>query len=226
MQAYNGEWDIEPYFLSITFEGDSEALLWRYPDDKILQGMELIVPPGFEVAVFRDGHLMDVLHTGCHLPGPRLFPVYRKFYNIPTDGVTPISAELIYLNRQHPLRVDWETHGAIRLKSMASTHIFEATLSGTVEFEIKDTHTFLSSRMGKALLAGTLDQRSFLKEPVHEVIGTLTPALLEEGILTLSPESASDFFFDRVSRPFSSLGLEVVSLEVETVKCTERIEHS
>ncbi len=224
MDLNSYEWDVEPYFLSITYEGEPDAPFWRYPEDKILQGMELIVPPDLEAAILHDGYVLDIIGTGCHLPGPRLFPIYRTFYNIPTDGVTPILAEILYVNRRAPITVDCRARGMLKMTGKDTVHLFEAVLDVRTLWRISNTRALLACEGGRRLDADEDAIISRLRASVKQAIEALLPSLLEEGILSLSKESAARFLSARLSDHLTVPGLSFASISVEALRCTEHIE--
>ncbi len=186
-----------------------DEIIWRYPNEVIKWGAQLIVHE-YEVAVFmRDGKIYDVLGPGRHTLTTQNLPL---LYKLVGGSNSPFKATVIFVSmKQFQGRYGGET----QTRELAPVKYY-----GVYWFKVADPVLFITEVVGGQSLYDTSDVTKFIR------------AYFNEGMMKhLSGYSIVDLFqnLDMVStqvkvkliEDFRRLGLELVDVKIEGVNTTD-----
>ncbi|WP_099210683.1 SPFH domain-containing protein [Thermococcus henrietii] len=186
-----------------------DEIIWRYPNEVIKWGAQLIVHE-YEVAVFmRDGKIYDVLGPGRHTLTTQNLPL---LYKLVGGSNSPFKATIIFVSmKQFQGRYGGET----QTRELAPVKYY-----GVYWFKVADPVLFITEVVGGQSLYDASDVTKFIR------------AYFNEGMMKhLSAYSIVDLFqnLDMVStqvkiklmEDFRRLGLELVDVKIEGVNTTD-----
>ncbi len=186
-----------------------DEIIWRYPNEVIKWGSQLILHE-YEVAVFmRDGKIYDVLGPGRHTLTTQNLPL---LYRLVGGGNSPFKATVIFVStKQFQGRYGGET----QTRELAPIKYY-----GVYWFKVGDPVLFITEVVGGQGLYDAGDVTKFVR------------AYFNENMMKhLSAYSIVDLFqnLDMVStqvkvkllEDFRRLGLELVDVKIEGVNTTD-----
>jgi len=189
-----------------------DDILWKYPNEDITWGAQLIVHE-YEVAVFfRDGKAYDVFNAGRHTLTTLNLPLLtRLFTRIAGFKDRPFKAMVIYIST----RVFNGKYGT----QAQTTELAPLQVHGTFFFKLEDAQLFVNEVVGgqKAYSTEDVDNylRGFLNEKIinelsHYDLLTVFTKLDETAVIVKN--SILDYF--------KRVGLELTDLRFEGIDTT------
>ncbi|WP_456421689.1 SPFH domain-containing protein [Thermococcus sp.] len=186
-----------------------DEIVWRYPNEVIKWGAQLIVHE-YEVAVFmRDGKIYDVLGPGRHTLTTQNLPL---LYKLVGGSKSPFKATIIFVStKQFQGRYGGET----QTRELAPIKYY-----GVYWFKVADPVLFITEVVGGQSLYDASDVTRFIR------------AYFNEGMMKhLSAYSIVDLFQNlemvstqvkvKLMEDFRRLGLELVDVKIEGVNTTD-----
>ncbi|AJC71875.1 zinc finger protein [Thermococcus guaymasensis DSM 11113] len=186
-----------------------DEIIWRYPNEVIKWGAQLIVHE-YEVAVFmRDGKIYDVLGPGRHTLTTQNLPL---LYKLVGGSNSPFKATVIFVSMKE---FQGRYGGETQTRELAPVKYY-----GVYWFKVADPVLFITEVVGGQSLYDAQDVTKFIR------------AYFNEGMMKhLSTYSIVDLFqnLDMVStqvkvklmEDFHRLGLELVDVKIEGVNTTD-----
>jgi membrane protease subunit (stomatin/prohibitin family) len=186
-----------------------DEIIWRYPNEVIKWGAQLIVHE-YEVAVFmRDGKVYDVFGPGRHTLTTQNLPL---LYKLVGGSNSPFKATVIFVSMKE---FQGRYGGETQTRELAPVKYY-----GVYWFKVADPVLFLTEVVGGQSLYDTSDVTKFIR------------GYFNEGMMKhLSSYSIVDLFqnLDMVStqvkvklmEDFRRLGLELVDVKIEGVNTTD-----
>jgi membrane protease subunit (stomatin/prohibitin family) len=190
----------------------AEDIVWRYPDEEIKWGAQLIVHE-YEVAVFfRDGKAYDVFNAGRHELTTRNLPLLTGVLNrIAGFKETPFKAAVIFVST----KVFAGKYGA----QAQTTELAPLKVHGSFWFKVESPQLFVNEVVGgqKAYDTGGVNDflRGFLNEKIIDEISHYD--LLS--VFTRLDET-SVVVKNAIMDYFKRLGLELTDLRFEGIDTT------
>ena len=191
---------------------DSEDIVWRYPNEEITWGAQLIVHE-YEMAVFfRDGKAYDVFGPGRHVLTTLNLPLLSVLFSrIAGYGEKPFKAAVIFIST----KVFSGKYGT----SAQTTELAPLKVFGAFWFKVEDAQLFVNEVIGgqNAYTTGDVNNflRGFLNEKIidelsHYDLVTVFTRLDETSIIVKN--SLTDYF--------KRLGIELSDLRFEGIDTT------
>ncbi|WP_010478487.1 SPFH domain-containing protein [Thermococcus zilligii] len=186
-----------------------DEIIWRYPNEVIKWGAQLIVHE-YEVAVFmRDGKIYDVFGPGRHTLTTQNLPL---LYKLVGGSNSPFKATVIFVSMKE---FQGKYGGETQTRELAPIKYY-----GVYWFKVADPVQFITEVVGGQSLYDAGDVSRFIR------------AYFNEGMMKhLSAYSIVDLFqnLDMVStqvkvklmEDFRRLGLELVDVKIEGVNTTD-----
>jgi len=190
-------------------EGD---MVWRYPNEEIAWGDNLILHE-YEAAVFfRDGKAYDVFRAGRHVLSTANLPLLTKIFSkIAGFGKVPFRATLIFVSLKQ-FQGKFGAQG--QTKEIAPLKFF-----GGFWFRVEEVNLFVNEVVGGQGVYTTDGLQNFLRGYFNErLIDTLSQYSLSDvyGKLDESSLLAKNVLFDA----FSRIGLELIEVKFEGIDTT------
>jgi len=187
-------------------------IVWKYPEENITWGAQLIVKE-YEVAVFfRDGKAYDVFGAGRHTLTTLNLPLLTTILRLITGfGETPFRAQVIFVST----RVVDGKYG-VRAQT---TDLAPLLLHGTFFFKVEDASLFVNEVVGGQKLYVTEDVNNYLRGFLNErIIDEISRYDLTTVFTRL--DETSLVTKNKVLDAFKRIGLDLIDLRFEGVDTT------
>jgi membrane protease subunit (stomatin/prohibitin family) len=190
----------------------ADDIVWRYPNEDITWGAQLIIHE-YEMAVFfRDGKAYDVFGPGRHtlttLNLPLLTGILRRIAGF---GQTPFKATVIFIST----KVFQGKYGA----RAQTTELAPLQVFGGYWFKIEDASLFVNEVIGGQKIYTSGDINNFLRGFLNE---KLIDELSHYDLITVFTrlDETSVIVKNSVADYFKRLGIELTDLRFEGVDTT------
>ena len=189
-----------------------DDILWKYPNEDITWGAQLIVHE-FEVAVFfRDGKAYDVFQAGRHTITTLNLPILtRLLTRIAGFKDKPFKAMVIYIST----RVFNGKYGT----QAQTTELAPLQVHGTFFFKLEDAQLFVNEVVGGQKIYTTEDVNNYLRGFLNEKI---INELSHYDLLTVFTklDETSVIVKNSIQDYFKRVGLELTDLRFEGIDTT------
>jgi membrane protease subunit (stomatin/prohibitin family) len=190
----------------------SEDIVWRYPNEEITWGAQLIVHE-YEMAVFfRDGKAYDVFGPGRHTLTTLNLPVLTRLLTLVAGyGEKPFKAAVIYIST----KVFAGKFGT----SAQTTELAPLKVFGGFWFKIEDAQLFVNEVVGGQNAYATADVNNFLRGYLNEKI---IDELSHYDLITVFTrlDETSVIVKNSLTDYFKRLGIELTDLRFEGIDTT------
>jgi membrane protease subunit (stomatin/prohibitin family) len=190
----------------------SEDIVWRYPNEEITWGAQLIVHE-YEMAVFfRDGKAYDVFGPGRHTLTTLNLPVLTRLLTfIAGYGEKPFKAAVIYIST----KVFEGKFGT----SAQTTELAPLKVFGGFWFKIENAQLFVNEVVGGQNAYATADVNNFLRGYLNEKI---IDELSHYDLITVFTrlDETSVIVKNSLTDYFKRLGIELTDLRFEGIDTT------
>jgi membrane protease subunit (stomatin/prohibitin family) len=190
----------------------ADDIVWRYPNEDITWGAQLIIQE-YEMAVFfRDGKAYDVFGPGRHtlttLNLPLLTGILRRLAGF---GQTPFKATVIFIST----KVFQGKYGA----RAQTTELAPLQVFGGYWFKIEDASLFVNEVIGGQKIYTSTDINNFLRGFLNE---KLIDELSHYDLITVFTrlDETSVIVKNSVADYFKRLGIELTDLRFEGIDTT------
>jgi membrane protease subunit (stomatin/prohibitin family) len=190
----------------------SEDIVWRYPNEDITWGAQLIVHE-YEMAVFfRDGKAYDVFGPGRHTLTTLNLPILTRLLTLVAGfGERPFKAAVIYIST----KVFEGKFGT----SAQTTELAPLKVFGGFWFKIEDAQLFVNEVVGGQNAYSTADVNNFLRGYLNEKI---IDELSHYDLITVFTrlDETSVIVKNSLTDYFKRLGIELTDLRFEGIDTT------
>jgi membrane protease subunit (stomatin/prohibitin family) len=190
----------------------AEDILWRYPDEEITWGAQLIVHE-YEVAVFfRDGKAYDLFNAGRHVLTTLNLPVLSGLLRrLAGYGEKPFKATVIFVST----KVFAGKYGT----QAQTTELAPLKVHGTFWFKVENAQLFVNEVVGGQQAYATEDVNNYLRGFLNEKI---IDELSHYDLLTVFTrlDETSVAVKNAILDYFKRAGLELTDLRFEGIDTT------
>jgi membrane protease subunit (stomatin/prohibitin family) len=190
----------------------AEDILWRYPDEEITWGAQLIVHE-YEVAVFfRDGKAYDLFNAGRHVLTTLNLPVLSGLLRrLAGYGEKPFKATAIFVST----KVFAGKYGT----QAQTTELAPLKVHGTFWFKVENAQLFVNEVVGGQQAYATEDVNNYLRGFLNEKI---IDELSHYDLLTVFTrlDETSVAVKNAILDYFKRAGLELTDLRFEGIDTT------
>jgi membrane protease subunit (stomatin/prohibitin family) len=207
----------------VKFDSSSdEYIVWKYPNEELRLGSQLIVNQGQEAIFVKGGKALDIFEAGTYTLSTGNLPLINSIINFPFGGKTPFTAEIWYVNRTVKRDMKWGTKGAIQVIDPKYEFPLSIRAFGKWGFKIENSLSFYSQVVGSKSLA---DSNQIYDYFIGEILQRLSDALagfiIKENLsffhLPSRLNDLSDLTKLKISAEFERFGIEVVNFNIERV---------
>ncbi|MBS7656545.1 MAG: SPFH domain-containing protein [Candidatus Bathyarchaeia archaeon] len=189
-----------------------EEVVWRYPDENIMWGAQLIVHE-YEVAVFfRDGKAYDVIGPGRHMLTTMNLPLLTGLLSrIARYNETPFKATVIFISTRN-------IPGKFGMRAQ-TTELAPLQLYGSYWFKVENPQLFVAEVVGGKNAYSTIEVDNYIRGFINEkIIDEISKYDLATVFTKLDETSMAvkNAIFDA----FRRIGLDLVDLRFEGVDTT------
>ena len=203
-----------------------ESLVWKYPNEDIRIGTQLIVNQSQEALFFKGGQALDIFEPGTHTLTTGNLPFLNNLINLPFGGDTPFSAEVWFINRHAKRDLRWGTQTAIPLIDPVYNFPVHVRAFGQWGIRVEDSRSLVTQLVGtlKDLSTDKVDAY-FMGEIVQRLSDTISKNFVEKGISIFEANAQlnelSIATADAIRAEFKRFGLEIVNFNIERISMPE-----
>lgn len=135
-------------FRVIQHEGPNDVLVWRWPDEEISWGSQLIVNQTQEALLYKDGQVVDVIGPGRHTLQTANVPGLRSIVNIPFGSESPFKVEVYFVDKAVLLDVKWGTQRPVPILDPILNIFLPVRANGQFGFKVIDSKKLVVQLVG------------------------------------------------------------------------------
>lgn len=212
---------------SIEWQDPSKnIILYKYPMDgrQIQFGSKLTVRES-QVAVFMNkGKIADVFGPGIHTLKTSNLPILTQLLSLPFGFKSPFYADVFFINTKQFTNQKWGTTSPITMRDKEFGTI-RIRGYGSYAFKVTSPEVFLKELAGTNSSYTTEDISSFLRSHLISCISdSIAEAKISALDLSANLNEFSKVALDVAKEDFSSLGLTLTKLIIESISFPEAIE--
>lgn len=210
----------------IKFEGDPNALAWKFPNDELGTWTQLIVNESYEAVLFKGGKACDVFMAGRHTLETANIPVLNQIVNLPFGGESPFVAEVWYINKKYILDIKWGTPSPIQMQDPKYKVFLPIRSFGQFGIQVVDSRKFLIKTVG-TLSEFTRDNllKYFKGVYLTNVKDAISTYLLKQNVSALEINAylieLSEHIKERMAPIFDEYGIQLVNFYVNDINIPE-----
>lgn len=210
----------------VKYDGPANVLVWRFPQEDLSWGTQVIVNQSQEAIFFKGGQALDTLGPGTHMLRTANIPLLRKFIKMPFGGETPFTAEIYYVNKAVNLDVKWGTNSPIPVLDPKFNVYLPVRAFGQFGIQVADSRAFIV-QLSATNPEFTSDQLSNYfkgalltkaKDYIAETIVKQKIPLLE---VSAYLEEMSGSIQEKLSADFGKFGVKLVNFYLNSVDVPE-----
>jgi membrane protease subunit (stomatin/prohibitin family) len=200
-----------PQIIEWTSAG-ADDVVWRYPDENIIWGAQLVVHE-YEVAVFfRDGKSYDTLGPGRHTLTTQNLPLITSILSrISGFQQTPFKANVIFVSNK-------QFTGKFGNRAQ-TTELAPLLTFGSFFFKVEDASMFVNEVVGGQNAYTTPDVNNFLRGFINERMIDLLSKYDLQTVFTKLDETSAEVKVNLVDY-FKRIGVQMIDLKFEGIDTT------
>lgn len=210
----------------VKFEGKPGELVWKFPQDNLSTGTQLIVNETQEAVLFREGRALDVFGPGRHTLSTANVPFLRTLINLPFGGETPFTAEVYYVSKVTVPEMKFGTRNPVQVMDPRLNVLVPVRCHGIFGLRVAESKTFVTVIVGQNRLYTTEDIAGYLrgalatrvKDYIAEVILKQRVSVVE---IAAYLEEVSAVGKARAADDFTKYGLEITDFFLESIDVPE-----
>ena len=213
-------------FEIVKYNGGPGVFAWKYPNENLSTGAQLIVNEAQEALLFKDGVALDLFPAGKYALNTENMPLLTGMMKLPFGGRTPFSAEIWFINKAYSLDIKWGTASPIQIQDPRYGVFIPLRSHGVFGVRISESKKFIVK------LAGTVpvfDQARLVQYfrgiYMTKVKDALSTYLIHQKVSVLEInaylEELSQYIKDKVSAAFDEYGIELVNFYINDINVPE-----
>ena len=144
----------------ISFEGATDALIWKHPIEDFCLGSQLIVDESQEAIFYRDGQALDTFPAGQYTLETQRLPLLDKVTQLPVSNGSVFHSKVYFVNLITHMGIKWGV-GQIKLYEPRYSLPVELGLHGSFNVKVTNARKLLLKVVGTA---GGLNRNDLLDE--------------------------------------------------------------
>lgn len=210
----------------IQYNGTPDVFAWKYPNEELRLGSQLIVNETQEAVLYKGGQALDVFAAGRHTLATGNIYLLNQLINLPFGGTSPFRAEIWYVNKVHALDIKWGTPSPIQLQDPKYKVFLPLRSFGQFGIQIEDSRKFLTKLVGTLSTFSVDDIRNYFKGLyLTKVRDGISTYLIKNGISALEinayVEELSTHLQERMSPIMAEYGIKLVNFYVNDINVIE-----
>lgn len=206
----------------IKFNGGPDDIAWKYPDEGITWGGQLIVNESQEAVFFKGGECHDLFGAGTYTLKSNNIPILEKFVNMAFGGDTPFAAEVWFISKQIFQGIGWGTKTPIQVEDPKFGIITNLRAFGVYGIRVADTRTFVRQVIGTQGKTTTESiQNLMLSTIVSDIEEMLSQVVHEQNIdiirINTQRSKIEEAFKPLLAKKFEKFGITIEQFEIESL---------
>jgi membrane protease subunit (stomatin/prohibitin family) len=207
----------------IKFDAPPEGmLLWRHPGDQLRLGSQLVVNQSQEAVFVKGGEALDVFGPGTHTLSTGNLPLLHRRINLSSDGDTPFTAEVWFVNKTVKRDLKWGTKAPIPVIDPVYNYPVNVRAYGRWGLRITDSRSFVTQMVATLKMADTARIEEHFVVEIDQKFSDALSEFFERQKSSVFQANAqlnelSTFTRGAVSREFSRYGIEIANFNIERI---------
>jgi membrane protease subunit (stomatin/prohibitin family) len=206
----------------IKFNGGPEDIAWKYPDEGITWGAQLIVNESQDAIFFKGGQVHDQFAAGTYTLKSNNIPLLEKFVNLPFGGDTPFAAEVWFISKQIFQGIGWGTKTPIQIEDPKFGILTNLRAFGVYGIRVADVRTFVQQVIGTQGKTTTESiQNLMLSTIVSDIEEVLSQVVHDQNIdiirINTQRSKIEDAFRPMLAKKFEKFGIAIEQFEIESL---------
>ncbi len=206
----------------LKFNGGADDIAWKFPDEGITWGAQLIVAESQEALFFKGGQCHDLFGPGTYTLKSNNIPLLEKFVNMAFGGDTPFAAEVWFISKRIFQGIGWGTKTPIQIEDPKFGILTNLRAFGVYGVRIADTRVFVKEVIGTQGKTTTESiQDLMLSTIVSDIEEMLSQVVHEQNIdiirINTQRSKIEEAFRPLLQKKFERFGLAVEQFEIESL---------
>jgi membrane protease subunit (stomatin/prohibitin family) len=206
----------------LKFNGGPDDIAWKFPDEGITWGAQLIVAESQEAVFFKGGQCHDLFGPGTYTLKSNNIPLLEKFINLPFGGDTPFAAEVWFVSKRIHQGIGWGTKTPIQVEDPKFGIITNLRAFGVYGVRVADTRVFVKEVIGTQGRTTTESiQDLMLSTIVSDIEEMLSQVVHEQNIdiirINTQRSKIEEAFKPLLAKKFERFGLSIEQFEIESL---------
>ncbi len=177
-----------------------DEIAYYYPQENFLSGSVLVVEPGQEAVLIKEGDQDGPYINGRYTLDTHSMPNANKFVKKTYEGEV-YNCHLYFINKSKPVTVYWGTNHEIKVRDSASGRIIRMFGRGSMALTIDNSLAFIAKMNGQLPSFSTEDIGDFLYEKaIERIITCIAQALQQQHISFTEIDSYTAEISDEIKR--------------------------
>lgn len=205
---------------TIMCQADSNCLAWKYPDDSISLGSQIIVNESQEALLFENGQLITILKPGRYLVESGNIPGLEAILAKAFGGSSPVIVQVWFVNKVASFSYKWGAQVQVRDNTYGL--LVPLGARGSYGLRLQDPESFVLQMVGVDTTF-TIDQaRSRLLPLVERTLKDYIAEQVSEFnadvfVISARLSQISQGIFERLQPEMSRFGLDLVDFYVQGI---------
>lgn len=201
-------------------------LVWRWPNDELTLGTQLIVSESQEAILFKGGQAVDHFGPGTHTLATDNLPLLGNLINLPFGGRTPFAAEVYFINRHAKLDVKWGTLDPFRVRDPIYQVIVPLRSYGQIGLRVENSRSLVLQLVGSLHSWDHAQAESYFRGlvvmKVKDCISSFVKSMNISAIdIADRLQALSGIVKTEIESEFARFGLEVVNFYIMSVNISD-----
>ena len=206
----------------LKFNGGADDIAWKFPDEGVTWGAQLIVAESQEALFFKGGQCHDLFGPGTYTLKSNNIPLLEKFVNMAFGGDTPFAAEVWFISKRIFQGIGWGTKTPIQIEDPKFGILTNLRAFGVYGIRIADTRVFVKEVIGTQGKTTTESiQALMLSTIVSDIEEMLSQVVHEQNIdiirINTQRSKIEEAFKPLLQKKFERFGLAVEQFEIESL---------
>lgn len=201
---------------------NSDILVWKYPNEDIKLGSQLIVNQSQEAVFVKSGKAFDVFTAGTHTLETGNLSILGKFLNFTFGEKTPFTAEVWFINKTVKRGLKWGTKAPIQMLDPVYQYPVSVRAFGEWGLRIENSQSFVNQIVGSQIGADVQKiEEYFSGEIVQKLSNYVSQYFIDKNIsifqINAKLNELSIYVQNEISPEFERFGIEIVNFNIERI---------
>ncbi|MBL8034692.1 MAG: SPFH domain-containing protein [Leptospiraceae bacterium] len=206
----------------LKFNGGADDIAWKFPDEGITWGAQLIVAESQEAIFFKGGQCHDLFGPGTYTLKSNNIPLLEKFVNMAFGGDTPFAAEVWFISKRIFQGIGWGTKTPIQIEDPKFGILTNLRAFGVYGIRVADTRVFVKEVIGTQGKTTTESiQDLMLSTIVSDIEEMLSQVVHEQNIdiirINTQRSKIEEAFKPLLAKKFERFGIAIEQFEIESL---------
>jgi len=210
----------------VKYDGAADVYAWKFPNQNLNTGSQLIVNEAQEALLFKDGLALDLFPSGKYKLDTENMPILAGMMKLPFGGRTPFSAEVWFVNKAYTLDIKWGTASPIQIQDPRYGVFIPLRSYGQFGVRIINTKKFLLKLVGTTPVFDKNHLVQYFRGVyMTRVKDALSSYLVHKKVSILEINAYLDelslYMREKIGPEFDEYGIELVNFYVNDVSVPE-----